>query len=159
MNDDDALPPDHRSYQRKRAYSISTISTDATAPNLPGPGRNVGCLFHWLGGRLETFMNKHASQLGRGPQAVADEIRRLRQHSILDGPLSSAFLSEDEEKDLKRLLKRLLKYTRLVFWNFPVASITGIFALERCRSTPKKIHWQACYRNLKAVQRDFYTSN
>lgn len=107
-------PPYYNSTIRRFDTGL-TASTNATAPNLPGPGRNVGRLFDWLGGRLESFINKHASQIGCGPQAVADEIRRLRQHFIADGPLTSACLSEDDEKDLKKLLKRLLKYTRSGF--------------------------------------------
>ncbi len=44
--------------------SGSSVDSDATAPNLPGPGRTVGILYDHLGGRLESVLNRRAAQLG-----------------------------------------------------------------------------------------------
>ncbi len=42
----------------RRTATIYTISTNATADNLPGPGRNVGLLFGWIGGHLEVRLGR-----------------------------------------------------------------------------------------------------
>lgn len=47
----------------------SSLSTTATAPNLPGPGRNLGLLLGRLGGGLERFVNKRAERFGTTTRA------------------------------------------------------------------------------------------
>ncbi len=64
----------------RRTATISTISTNATADNLPGPGRNVGLLFGWIGGHLEVRLGRVMSHRGYGPDAVADTLARVRRH-------------------------------------------------------------------------------
>lgn len=40
--------------------STSSISTNATAPNLPGPGRTIGLAYDALGSRLERLLSRFA---------------------------------------------------------------------------------------------------
>ena len=100
--------------------SESSLASDATAPNLPGPGRTVGLLLDWLGTRLEVLVNRIAIRNGHGPAEIAREIRRLRHHretsfqSRLEGALNSDSLSNAEMRSLRRLCDRLLKYARFV---------------------------------------------
>lgn len=116
MVSDDALPPDHWSYQLTRTVSVSTVSTDATASNLPGPGRIVGNVLEALGDRLSSFINKVAMRRGLGPEAVAQEIRRLRRHHETtwqqrhSAPQTQ--LSSREEKALKKYCEKLLTYSK-----------------------------------------------
>ena len=99
-----------------RNGTFNSVDTNATAPNLPGPGRTVGLLLEALGGRLEKFLNERAAKRGRGPGAVARDIRLSRKHSsmtLLDrysGSLED--LSKKEVKSLKRSCKELLCYVR-----------------------------------------------
>lgn len=102
-----------------RSDTISSIASDATASNLPGPGRTVGLLFDWLGNRFEVFLNKMATRRGLGPTATAREIRRLRRHydTSFQSRLATALCSlpQAEVRTLKKLCDKLLKYTRYVF--------------------------------------------
>ncbi len=82
-----SLISDHREepYIRPSLHLVQSddtdsIASDATAPNIPGPGRNLGRLFDALGTRLEKFLNRRAGRLNRGPVAVAEEIRNLRRY-------------------------------------------------------------------------------
>ncbi|KLO06651.1 hypothetical protein SCHPADRAFT_682872 [Schizopora paradoxa] len=104
-----------------RTASISTISTNATADNLPGPGRNVGLLFGWIGGHLEVRLGRVMSHRGYGPDAVANTLARVRRHHVglLADFYSSAAepskgfepRSKAERRKVQRLCKTLLKYT------------------------------------------------
>ncbi len=47
-----ALELEHELHLVQTGASVSSIASDATAPNLPGPGRNIGNLFDWLGAHL-----------------------------------------------------------------------------------------------------------
>ncbi|KLO13893.1 hypothetical protein SCHPADRAFT_940000 [Schizopora paradoxa] len=53
--------PGPRIFRIDTTDTCSSISTTATAPNLPGPGRNVGLIFDFLGASLERFMIRRAS--------------------------------------------------------------------------------------------------
>lgn len=101
-----------------RVDTKSSIASDATAPNLPGPGRTVGLLLDWLGNRLEGSMNKLATRRGLGPTATAQEIRRIRRHhdTIFQSRLVTALYSlpRGEVRSLKKLCGKLLKYARYV---------------------------------------------
>lgn len=100
------------------SVSNDSIASDATAPNLPGPGRTLGLLLDWLGGHLETFLNLRAHQLRLGPEAVANDIRSLRLHhltSILERHASpSGTFPRKTETMLRKLCKKLLKCTKFV---------------------------------------------
>lgn len=63
-----------------RVETNSSVSTTATAPNLPGAGRTVGLLLDGLGAHMDKFVNEMGRRQGLGPQAVAREIRRLLRH-------------------------------------------------------------------------------
>lgn len=119
---DDIGPTDQHHHQLARIYTNSSVSTNATAPNLPGPGRTIGLLMDKLGAHLERFMNVWASRNGLGPKAVAQEIRRLRRHdetSIVERHAGSIVqLSKRDEKLVKKLCERLLKYARWFHENF-----------------------------------------
>ncbi|KLO14327.1 hypothetical protein SCHPADRAFT_927936 [Schizopora paradoxa] len=100
--------PEDRSLQTYE--SITTISTDATAPNLPGAGRTVGLALDSLGARLEVYINRQATvYLDVGPEVVAGEIRRLRYTQEAS---PTAQLSRAEARRLKRLCERLVRYAR-----------------------------------------------
>ncbi|KLO06432.1 hypothetical protein SCHPADRAFT_690375 [Schizopora paradoxa] len=96
--------------------TFNTVDTNATAPNLPGPGRTVGLLLDMLGKRLESFLNKRATKRGLGPKAVAEDIRMFRKHRVMS--LSKRYtasleqLPKKDAKGLKRRCKILLGYVR-----------------------------------------------
>lgn len=74
-----------------RIDTNSSIDSDATAPNLPGPGRIVGNIYDHLGGRLETVLNRQAARFGRrrgrAREAAQDAVQvRLRSHTNTDHP-------------------------------------------------------------------------
>ncbi|KLO09535.1 hypothetical protein SCHPADRAFT_562249 [Schizopora paradoxa] len=102
--------------QLYRAYSSDSVASDATGPNNPGPGRNLGRLYDAVGGRIEDVLNRRAGKLKLGPEAVAEEIRILRQHIELpSGRKTVGFPREatTEEYDcVKKHCRRLLKYCR-----------------------------------------------
>lgn len=57
-----------------------SIASDATGPNNPGPGRNLGRLYDALGAKFESFLIKRAVKLNNGPDALARKIRNLRRY-------------------------------------------------------------------------------
>ncbi len=105
-------------FQLARIGTNTSVSTNATAPNLPGPGRTVGLLFDRLGAQVEKILNICADRRGLGPKAVALEIRCLCRHdetTIVERHAGFVHQFTDKaEKALRRLCKRLLKYARLV---------------------------------------------
>ncbi len=105
--------------QLTRTNTNSSVSTNATAPNLPGPGRTVGLLMDRLGAHVEKFVNLWAGRRGLGPKAVAQEIRRLLRldETTIPERHEGFKLTDKEEKALKRLCERLLKYARFVLQN------------------------------------------
>ncbi|KLO08599.1 hypothetical protein SCHPADRAFT_944316 [Schizopora paradoxa] len=94
----------------------SSISTNATASNLPGPGRTLDLLLQWLGKGLESFLNKRAIKLNLGPEAVARDIRRIIGIEEINAfslyASQRAPLTKAQEKCLRKLCTRLLKYAR-----------------------------------------------
>ncbi|KLO07531.1 hypothetical protein SCHPADRAFT_1001605 [Schizopora paradoxa] len=103
-------------YDLQRTYTNSSVSTNATASNLPGAGRTVGLVLDWLGGRLDDLMNISAHRHGLGPRAVTQEIRRLLLHSettIVERHSGFVYdLTSKQEHILKKRCKRLLQYAR-----------------------------------------------
>ncbi|KLO08845.1 hypothetical protein SCHPADRAFT_944117 [Schizopora paradoxa] len=91
-----------------------SVSTNATAPNLPGPGRLVGLLLDGVGNRIESLLNKCANRIGMGPAHIAQEIRLLRGLRDLTirelYSMHSSQLSEREKKKLKKRCNKLLKF-------------------------------------------------
>ncbi len=99
-----------------------SIDSNATAPNLPGPGRNVGRLFDWLGARLERILSNRKLKLGYDPDAVAQDIRQLCRHSerslVERHKFPELGLTNIEKKHLKKLCKKLIACARFVAWIF-----------------------------------------
>ncbi|KLO12150.1 hypothetical protein SCHPADRAFT_941480 [Schizopora paradoxa] len=94
----------------------STTHSTATSPDVVGPGRTLGLLFDWLGKGLESFLNKRASQLNLGPEAVARDIRRIRRCEersyLVRYAAPYAHLTRAQDKKVRKLCKNLLRYTR-----------------------------------------------
>lgn len=111
----------------------SSISTNATQSNLPGPGRNLDRLYGHLGRNLVSFLSSLAHRTGWGPNAaerriIAELSHRHTSHII--GPydlisLSShvELVSEDDwpkfgrlsrkgAKKVRKACKKLLHYTQ-----------------------------------------------
>lgn len=117
-------PNPQLSLQLFRNDSIDSIASDATAPNNPGPGRNLGRLYDALGARLEVAVYKRTGGLNRGPEAVAQVIHDLRSYRkdhyfdkngeafsipVVGNPVSP---TEKQYRSLKKLCRKLLKYCR-----------------------------------------------
>ena len=66
------------------AFEVCSIaSSNATADNLPGPGRLLGNLYARLGVRLENGIGRVAILLGRGPEATSLKIQRIHSDQTL----------------------------------------------------------------------------
>ncbi|KAH8107619.1 hypothetical protein DFH11DRAFT_1168433 [Phellopilus nigrolimitatus] len=90
--------------------SLDSVSTNATADNLPGPGRTLGLFYSSAGRHLEVQLGKIAGRLGRGPQATAVRIKKNSEVvtfvSVLPLPISMVkFKAKKIEKDCKLLLR------------------------------------------------------
>ncbi|KLO05061.1 hypothetical protein SCHPADRAFT_989024 [Schizopora paradoxa] len=110
------MPHDqHNALVRSHTFSSTTHST-ATSPDIVGPGRTLGLLLDWLGKGLDSFLNKRASQINLGPEAVARDIRRIRRHEetslFIRYAAPYAHLTSAQDKKIRKLCKNLLKYTR-----------------------------------------------
>ncbi|KLO17774.1 hypothetical protein SCHPADRAFT_150463 [Schizopora paradoxa] len=122
--------------------STDSLSTNATADNLPGPGRTLGLAFGWGGLHLEKRFNKLAEKFGYGPKAAEKKLeefgRRYRDY------VSSIQLGDwDSTKDpleflrgklAKKAGKRLLKYTKSRVEATQVQALNGI--IELCYKEP-----------------------
>ncbi|KLO18486.1 hypothetical protein SCHPADRAFT_936160 [Schizopora paradoxa] len=93
-----------------------SIDSNATAPNLPGPGRIVGLLFDWLGERLEREIRNRVRNIGYDPFKVAQDVRRLCRHDergIIERHKHSNFeLSDIDRRKLVKSCKKLLACMR-----------------------------------------------
>ncbi|THH07967.1 hypothetical protein EW145_g3035 [Phellinidium pouzarii] len=88
--------------------TMESISTNATADNLPGPGRILGNIYGFLGVRLERQLGRLADKMGYGPRATAIRIQRRR--GIINSASFSAYRIKVENKKLEEDCKRMLKY-------------------------------------------------
>ncbi|KLO06428.1 hypothetical protein SCHPADRAFT_895441 [Schizopora paradoxa] len=97
-----------------RTESLSTISTNATADNLPGPGRTIDRIFQCAGRRIELLLNKFANRVGMGPAHIAQEIRLLCGHHKFayfnHYPEQPGRLSEVQLKVLRNRCNALMKF-------------------------------------------------
>ncbi|KAI5120939.1 hypothetical protein M0805_001644 [Coniferiporia weirii] len=89
--------------------SIVSVSTNATADNLPGPGRIIGNIYGSLGRLLEIQAGRIAETLGRGPHVTAIRIQRRRE-VIASASLSKLPTIKAENERLEKDCKRMLKY-------------------------------------------------
>ncbi len=105
-------------YKLVRYDTTSSIDSNATAPNLPGPGRTVGLLFDWLGARLEKALSIRPLKLGNDPEAVAQDIRKLCRHHKRRIDQLHKFpgqgLTRVDKKRLEKLCKKLAECARFV---------------------------------------------
>lgn len=98
----------------------ASYDSDATADNLPGAGRSLGLLFGFLGRRLESAVGRFMANRGHGPNAIADTVARLRQHSerslceiyVECATRTAPPLGETERKKLAKKCKKLIRYSR-----------------------------------------------
>lgn len=109
---------DSLSLELRKVDTSSSIDSNATAPNLPGPGRNLGRLYDWLGSRVEKSLNTRAATYSCNPMAIAQNIRQVCHHdgrSIIQRHRSPSLkLSDAEERNLIKLCKKLIKCARFV---------------------------------------------
>lgn len=94
----------------------SETSTNLTADDLPGPGRLLGNLYVALGTPLERRIGQLADKLGYGPRATAIKIKKRRHLSTSSSSTYASSGNAEDVKDLKKSLKRMLKYTGLVLF-------------------------------------------
>ncbi|KAH8113660.1 hypothetical protein DFH11DRAFT_1727646 [Phellopilus nigrolimitatus] len=89
--------------QVEASLSESSISSNATADNLPGPGRLLGNLYMFLGRRLEAAASRYMEKRGYGPEASKERLERLCR----DGGSPC-----DVDRKSRKEAKNLLKYVR-----------------------------------------------
>ncbi|KLO08601.1 hypothetical protein SCHPADRAFT_893754 [Schizopora paradoxa] len=96
--------------------SSSTTHSTATASDIVGPGRTLGNFIGRIGKGLESLLDKCAIRLHLGPEAVARDIRRIRRHEqisfLVRFFVPYAHLTSTQDKKIRKLCKRLLKYAR-----------------------------------------------
>ncbi|KAH8117250.1 hypothetical protein DFH11DRAFT_993494 [Phellopilus nigrolimitatus] len=105
---DDELNEIHN--QVEAMLSESSISSSATADNLPGAGRTLGKLFMFLGRRLEAAASRFMEKHGYGPEAARKRLRMLcykryyttRAQRI---PIQGTVEYRKSRNDVKKLLK------------------------------------------------------
>ncbi|KLO08855.1 hypothetical protein SCHPADRAFT_981278 [Schizopora paradoxa] len=117
-----------------RTDTRSSVSTNATAPNLPGPGRILGLLLDRVGKRIESFLNRCANRSGMGPVATAREIRLLRRYGELTiqerYSLPPIQLSKRETKKLKKRCDTLLKFVGSRILSTQLDALEQVMALS-----------------------------
>lgn len=95
-------------FDRNDEGSIYTVVTEdsssRTESNRPGPGRNLGNLYSYLGSHIEDILSAVAARMGRGPRKTATIMRIVVREDACGKPSC--------ERKLKSLGKRLVKYTR-----------------------------------------------
>lgn len=95
----------------------SSVSTNATADNLIGPGRTLGLLYSFLGRRLEARINQIAEHRGHGPRAAFDRLKlriKAEEDCLLHATVSGAISHKECEKRTNNVVKALLEKLELV---------------------------------------------
>ena len=111
-----------------RAETKSSVDTNATAPNQPGPGRTVGLMYDFLGEILEKSLNNLATTRGATPDAIVLKIRSLAKSYYSEIPERNSIryyarltrhgselarpLTKEEDEELINLCNKLFKFTR-----------------------------------------------
>lgn len=109
-----AMPDIHSSLPDIVTRSVG--STNETASDLPGPGRNLGNLYSYLGIRIENISNSIAERIGKGPNNVAEKITGSledREHCKDCEPNHNPLYKCRQLKDCKKLI-RYTKWVSLV---------------------------------------------
>jgi len=99
---------------------FDSIDSNATADNLPGPGRNLGRLYVYLGNKFVDSLGRFLARRGHGPDATAQLITRLRRHAERDiRDMYNAYalqtgpaLAESEKAKLEKTCMKLVRYSR-----------------------------------------------
>ncbi|KLO08844.1 hypothetical protein SCHPADRAFT_931543 [Schizopora paradoxa] len=144
--------------QLARTDTHVSVSTNATAPNLPGPGRNLGLLLDGVGKRVESILNKCANRIGMGPVPVAQEIRILSRHN--ESTIYERYsmpprrLSEKETKALKKRCNKLLKFTESKLLSTQLAAFNEVTELAIDDSLIRAIF--ADYYRLECLEPKFF---
>lgn len=102
------------------AESTDSVDTNATADNLPGPGRNLGRLYVLLGNKFTNALGRFLARHGHGPNAAVEVITRIRQHAKRDiRDMYTAYAmqggsvpTEAEQMQLEKTCKKLVRYSR-----------------------------------------------
>lgn len=100
--------------------SYDTISTNATADNLPGPGRVLDLAYQRGGRILEFYLSRVANRAGFGPDAVVRRIEKqsgsaVIKHGRMSGVFNDQLLDLAELADSKQIeeaCRRLLDYVQ-----------------------------------------------
>ncbi|KAI5120943.1 hypothetical protein M0805_001648 [Coniferiporia weirii] len=89
-----------------RVSTVESVSTNATADDLPGPGRTLGNLYGFLGNHLEKLLNQLAEDMGRGPRVTATRIQKHRKAIAISSVQPTIRTdSKKVQKDCKRLVE------------------------------------------------------
>ena len=99
-------------YRFEQCSLAGSISTNATADDLPGHGRLIGLFYASAGKRLELHVGRVAEKFGKGLNMTSARIERRRE-KMAHLELGSAKLLRKDAKVKKDILK-LLKYTQCV---------------------------------------------
>lgn len=100
--------------------SYDTISTNATADNLPGPGRVLDLAYQRGGRILEFHLSRVANRAGFGPDAVVRRIEKQSSSAVIrhgrrSGVFNDQLLDLDELVDSEQIeeaCRRLLGYVQ-----------------------------------------------
>lgn len=103
--------------------SSSTISTNATCSDNPGPGRVLDNLFQFLGRKLELAVGKLAHKAGYGPDALSKKLAEEVVQSIKEWEEKwKSFETETLEVELsgkgRKLSERLMKHVQYVLRSY-----------------------------------------
>ncbi len=106
-------PAERRVYEA----SVSTLSTTATASNLPGAGRTLGLLYDSVGTRVGIRISRLAVRNGYGPKETFAQIQgELQTAEDEEGRLVNTPLDDIlRKKSVEKLMKRLIGYTKCVY--------------------------------------------
>ncbi|KLO19670.1 hypothetical protein SCHPADRAFT_53909 [Schizopora paradoxa] len=147
-----AQDADSKQFEARQAETIgeSSVSTNATQSNLPGPGRNLDRLYSHLGRNLESFLSSLAQRTGWGPSAAERRVIRafchqpckqlVGAHDLITLPTRDGFIAEEdwpkfermswkETKKIRKACKKLLYYTHSSSENNQILALRYILDL------------------------------
>lgn len=97
-------------------------SINAIGVNLPGPGRNLGRLYDWLGQKFESSLGKMLFRTGHGPVNIARKLKALQETQLAKGSKGQvADMLDSRRSDMckiSRYCRKLVKYSRFVLTRF-----------------------------------------
>lgn len=108
------------SFNTDAMRSYDTISTNATADNVPGPGRVLDLAYQRGGRILEFHLSRVANRAGFGPDAVVRRIEKQSSSAVIrhgrrSGVFNDQLLDLDELADSEQIeeaCRRLLGYVQ-----------------------------------------------